>query len=162
MKTKIRGIIDKAVSGAARSMFQIFIRGTATQQVLHLLVSAGLKSGSLFSECGLKKDQIAWASGVMPAVLIGVIIPNIVIIKSKNINKDFLAIFRHIVFFYYFLINGFFAPCTSKCKWHPVDLPVVPIFPINWPWETYWPLTTDIWLKWAYKVDVPLLCCILR
>ena len=27
----------------------------------------------------------------------------------------------------FYFAKGFFAPCTSKCKWHPVDLPVVPI-----------------------------------
>jgi len=114
IKTKILGIKDRTVSSGAVNMFHIDILGTATKQVLHLfVVSAG---GSSLTVFGLNHDQTALASGVILAVLTGAITPYIVITKSKNINKDFLAIFRYIVFFYYFLINGFFAPCTSKCK----------------------------------------------
>ena len=31
---------------------------------------------------------------------------------------------------------------TSKCRWHPVDRPVVPARPICWPLLTFWPTVT--------------------
>ena len=37
----------------------------------------------------------------------------------------------------------------SKCKCAPVELPVLPDRPINWPRCTLWQMETLIWLKWA-------------
>ena len=33
---------------------------------------------------------------------------------------------------------------TSKCRWGPVECPVLPTAPITWPWRTDWPTETPM------------------